>query len=351
MGEPAENANGGVLLTRISTNALVRFLLLFACGWALLTLFSYFEYVITTFTFAAVLALLLNYPARYLERFIGRGASLAVVIVLSLILMVVVVAGLGVTIVGQVQQLANAIVNTFNSSADPLTRLEDFLTARRIRIDLEPVQQQATELARNTIGFILGSLPSFLGSYVTFIVIVVVAFFMLADGGRIWGLLIKFLPAAQRVRFSQSVQSNFAGFFQGQLLIALFLGTASFVVFTLLEIPFALVLALTVALFDLIPGIGATLGVGLVCLTVLVQGDWVATLKLFAACIALQQIQDNFIAPRVMQSTVNLNPVIVFFALLVGARIGGLIGVFLAVPVAGVVVSLLDVEEAQSKQT
>ncbi len=101
-------------------------------------------------------------------------------------------------------------------------------------------------------------------------------------------------------------------------------------------------------LFDLIPGIGATLGVSLVSLIVLVQSGWFLSIKVLIFCIVLQQIQDNLIAPRVMQSTVHLNHLVVFFALLVGTQIAGLLGVFISIPIAGVIVSLLDIEELQA---
>jgi predicted PurR-regulated permease PerM len=80
----------------------------------------------------------------------------------------------------------------------------------------------------------------------------------------------------------------------------LFLTTASFVIFLLLDVRFPLILAFIIGLFDLVPGIGATLGISLVCFIVLSQNVWLA-LKVLAACIVLQQIQDNYIHPRLMQ--------------------------------------------------
>lgn len=103
-----------------------------------------------------------------------------------------------------------------------------------------------------------------------------------------------------------------------------------------------------VGIVDIIPGIGATLGVSTVTLFVLSQGVWLA-LKVLIACIVLQQIQDNLIAPRIMQDALNLNPVVVFFALLVGARVAGLIGVFISIPIAGVIVSLFEIDEMKSE--
>lgn len=102
------------------------------------------------------------------------------------------------------------------------------------------------------------------------------------------------------------------------------------------------------AILDTIPGIGATLGVIVISLITIVQGGWIDAIKVVIISIILQQIQDNYIAPKVMGNTVNLNPVIVFFALMVGAKIAGIIGIFLSIPVAGVIVSLLEIDEMKS---
>jgi predicted PurR-regulated permease PerM len=108
------------------------------------------------------------------------------------------------------------------------------------------------------------------------------------------------------------------------------------------------VLALIVAIFDAIPGIGATLGVSIITLIVLSQNVFLAA-KVLIACIVLQQIQDNLISPRVMQNSLNLNPVVVFFALLVGAKIAGLLGVFISIPIAGVLVTLFEINEMKAE--
>lgn len=109
--------------------------------------------------------------------------------------------------------------------------------------------------------------------------------------------------------------------------------------------------------------LGATLGIGSVFLFLLTQDVFLA-FKVLAASIILQQIQDNLISPRVMQNSVNVlppwhggscvdfvnvNPVVTFFALLIGARIAGLLGIFLAVPIAGSIVSLLEIDDLKGE--
>ncbi|MBE9017356.1 AI-2E family transporter, partial [Chroococcidiopsidales cyanobacterium LEGE 13417] len=96
----------------------------------------------------------------------------------------------------------------------------------------------------------------------------------------------------------------------------------------------------------LIPGIGATIGITIVSLIVLPQGIWLA-LQVLVGCVLLQQVEENILMPRIMQGSLNMNPVFMFFALLVGARVAGLVGVFLSVPIAGVLVSLFDIKDMQ----
>jgi predicted PurR-regulated permease PerM len=347
MNQVPEQTNHQSFWNHISTNALVRFLLFFSSGWAFVVLFQYFEYVIFVFSISAFLALILNYPVRYLQRFVRRSVALGLVITLSLIVIIVAVIAIGLTLTNQVQQLATLLLQILNTSNNPLDQLQSALAAQNIPLNLEAIKAQIRNAFSVGLNWAISSLPILLQNYVTFIIILVVAFFMLTDGAKLWQLALKLVPGQHRHRVAIAVQKNFVGFLRGQLLVSSLLGFATFLIFALFQIPFSFLLAVTVGIFDLIPGIGATLGVIFVGLIILVQSGWVATLKVLAICVILQQIQDNLVSPRVMQNTVHLSPVVVFFALLVGTRVSGLLGIFLSVPIAGVIVSLLDIEEAQ----
>ena len=109
--------------------------------------------------------------------------------------------------------------------------------------------------------------------------------------------------------------------------------------FILLGVPYALALAAIAGVFDLIPGIGATLGIGLICLIIFPQGI-LLSLKVSLACILLQQVEENLLMPRIMQGSIDMNPVVMFLALLIGARVAGLVGVFLSIPIAGVLINV-----------
>jgi predicted PurR-regulated permease PerM len=337
---------------QLNNLVLVRFLLLFACGWAFVQILAYFETVIVIFTFAAILAFLLSYPVRWLQRFLPRGIAVIVVFLISLVLIISLTVTVGLSVVSQAQQLINS-VTAFLNSLIPLTeRLEELLRNRNVQVDLNAIQQQLQNQIFSGLSagltYSLSTIQIFFANFLNLILIAVVAFFMLLDGQRLWYLILKIVPKNQRNRFALIVKRKFLGFVRGQLTLMLFLTSSTLIVFLVLQVPFSLVLATIVGVFDTIPGIGATLGVSIVFLIVLSQSVWLA-LKVLIACIVLQQIQDNLIAPRVMQGSLNVNPVVIFFALLVGARVAGLLGIFLAIPITGVIVSLFEIDEMKAE--
>ncbi|BAY97161.1 hypothetical protein NIES37_10980 [Tolypothrix tenuis PCC 7101] len=333
---------------RLNNLALVRFLLLVAAGWAIVQLLAYFQGVIVIFTFAAILAFLLSYPVKWLRRFLPHGVAVVLVFLLSIVVLGGIAITLGLAVLSQGQQLIDSITTFLNSLAPLIERLESFLRSRNLQIDLNFIEDQLRTQAINSLVNSLAILQQFLTNFVTFILIAVISFFMLLDGEKIWQLILKIVPSQKRNRFNRIIKKSFLGFFRGQLLLTLFLTTATFIVFVVLNVPFALLLSVIVGLLDVIPGIGATLGVSTITLIVLSQSVWLA-LKVLIACIVLQQIQDNLIAPRIMQGALNLNPIVVFFALLVGARVAGLLGIFISIPIAGVIVSLFEIEEMQAE--
>jgi len=333
---------------KLNNLTLVRFLLFFLSGWALVTLLAYFETVIVIFTSATILAFLLSYPVRWLRRFLPHGLAVGIVFISSLLIIAGLTATVGLAILYQGQQLIDSVTAFLNSLAPVVGQIEEFLLRRNLQVNLDGIEEQLRAQALGLIGSGLATLQIFLANLVTLILIAVVALFMLLDGERLWNLALKAAPKQLRTRLTAVIKRKFLGFFKSQVILMLFLSITSFIVFLILRVPFPLVLALIIAIFDTVPGIGATLGISIVTLVVLSQNVFLAA-KVLIACIVLQQIQDNLIAPRVMQDSLNLNPVVVFFALLVGARIAGLLGVFISIPIAGVIVTLFEIDEMKAE--
>jgi predicted PurR-regulated permease PerM len=121
----------------------------------------------------------------------------------------------------------------------------------------------------------------------------------------------------------------------GNLLISLAAGLATFAVLQALGVPFAVPLAFVVALFDLIPMIGATLGaVAGVLATLLTTELWPTTVIVAIFFVAYQQLENYVIAPRIFRHAVSLSAAAVLLAGLIGGTVLGLVGALMAIPVA-----------------
>jgi len=345
MDEPKSN-----LWDQVSNATLVRYLLLFALGWAIAQLLSYFETVLIIFIFAAILAFLLNYPATWMSQFMPRWAAVLLVFLGGLLILGGLIATLGLTAVSQAQQLVEQAPQLVDAAFELLENLQALLMQWNFNVDFSAIEEPLRDQALSTLAVGFTTLQTVLLSLVDLILIAVVTFFMLLDGKRVWRFVVRVFPQPMQQEVTIAIQKNFLGFFWGRLLLSIFFGLSAFLVFLLLNIPYALIMAAIAGVFDLIPGIGATLGISLVCLIVLPQGI-LLSLKVLVGCILLQQIEENLLMPRIMQGSINMNPVVMFFALLVGARVAGLVGVFLSIPIAGVLISLFGVDEMQGTQT
>lgn len=284
----------------------------------------------------------------WLESILPHALAVSLVFLLSLVIFAGLLGTIGLVIISQGQALLSQSTDLLNYIISLLERLENILRNLNFQIDLEIIGNQIQDQLISGVGIGLATFQGFLEYLINFIIILVVAFFMLLDGGNLWQFILKLLPKPFGERLTLSIRRNFLGFFWGRLILSVFFGVSVFIILIILQIPYALFLATIAGVFDLIPGIGATLGISLVSLIILPQGFWLS-LQVLLGCILLQQVEENLLMPRVMQGSINLNPVVLFFALLIGLRVAGLLGLFLSVPIAGVIVSLLDIEEMQGE--
>jgi predicted PurR-regulated permease PerM len=164
---------------------------------------------------------------------------------------------------------------------------------------------------------------------------------MLLYGKSLWQGTVNLLPPQIGLPFSESLRLNFQNFFISQILLGLFMVATLIPIFLIMEVPFALLFALLIGIGELIPFIGATLGIGLVTLLVMLNNFWLA-IRVAIAAIVMQQIKDNILAPRLMGEFIGLNPILIFVALLVGFKVAGVLGVIIAVPLAGTIKGTLD---------
>jgi predicted PurR-regulated permease PerM len=314
--------------------------------WILSQIFRYFEHLIALLTISAILAFLLNYPVQFIARFY-KSRSQAVIVVLLLTLAILVILGITLVpiVIDQFTQLLNNIPAWLQASNENLDKLDTWAKHRHLPLNLKSfgtqvytrIESQLQVLATQVVGLALGTLSGLFDT----VLVIVLAFYMLLYGADLWRGLINLLPPKIGLPFSESLRLNFQNFFISQILLGLFMVATLTPIFLVLRVPFALLFALLIGMAELIPFIGATLGIGLVTILVMLNSFWLGV-RVAGAALLMQQIKDNILAPRLMGEFIGLNPILIFIALLVGAQSAGVFGVIVAVPIAGTIKGTID---------
>ena len=203
------------------------------------------------------------------------------------------------------------------------------------------LEKAAADLPGALAGGAVGFVRQFFGALASTLTVLVLAIYFMADLPRLRRAPVALFPPHRRDRVAEIVEvvvDKVGGYMIGNIVISLLAGVTSFACLELVGVPFALPLAVTVALTDLIPMIGATLGAAVcVLVTVLTAGVWPAAVVVLAFFIAYQQVENYLVVPRVMRSTVDLPSMAVLLVALLGGTLLGLVGAVMAIPVAAAV--------------
>ena len=323
----------------MSTTNLVRYLLLVASIGISLVIFNFFSGTIAVFTAAALAAALLNIPVTGLCRYLPRGWAIAAVFLGGLALLIGFVTGIGLQVLNQGQSLLLDLQGTLKQQ--DLTPLHKYLENYGF--------DRITNLLQEGLLTGLGLLQGVFSGVFTGIFGAVISLYMLIDGDKLWKGFLRLIPEAHRDRFAVIFRQSVLGFIRGQLLLMLFLTFTTAAIFPFLGVKYSLILAVIVGVLDVIPGIGATLGIFVISVMVLASQGGEIALRALIASLVLGQIQDNVIRPRVMGKAMELNPVILFLSLFIGQRVAGLLGVFLSIPIAGMIALWIHSERQEQE--
>ncbi len=174
--------------------------------------------------------------------------------------------------------------------------------------------------------------------------ILTMTFFLLLDGRRMAAFLLRRFGGdrEQRLRgvFGRIYKST-AGYVSGALTITSINGILTFIVLTILGVPFAVPLAVLMSFFGLIPLVGATIGGVIILLVTLFTDFPQATIIYGIFLLVYQQVENNVLQPFIFKRTVNVHPLAVIFAILAGSSILGVVGALVAIPVAAAVQIML----------
>ena len=297
--------------------------------------------VLVLFLVAAFLAVGLDPAVRWLVR---RGLRRSVAVLL------IVIAALGFFggfVAAVVPPIAHQSTSLVKHAPDYVHRLDGNKTFReldkRYHITANVEKRAKDGLSAKSLGGFVGVGKAILGIFASTLTVMILAIYFLANMPAIKAVMYRAVPRTRRARvglLTDEILDRVGGYVLGNLATSVVAGVASFIWLIAWGIPYPVALAMFIAITDLIPLIGATIGAIGITIVALFHGvvPGVATGIYY---LAYQQFENYVLQPRVMKRTVDVAPVVTIVAALLGAALLGILGALIAVPLAAAVQLIL----------
>jgi predicted PurR-regulated permease PerM len=316
--------------------------------WALLHIISIARHVVVWFLIALFLALAINPLVELLQRRGLRRRGLAATAALLLVILALTL--IGALFIPTLVHNVNNFVNAVPGYVDDLTKGKGRLGFLETKYHIvEKVREQVHKGGAKRLLGLSGAAVAITKGVVNIVVgvitVIFLTFFMLLEGPQWMDRLYGLLPPESQPRWrgvGHDIYRTVGGYVTGNLVISLIAGTLTTLVLLVMGVPYAVALGVVVAILDLIPLAGATIA-AIIIATVAFLHTIVAGIVVVVFFVVYQQVENHLLQPLVYGRTVQLSPLAVLVAVLMGAEIAGILGALAAIPVAGALqVLILD---------
>ena len=305
------------------------------------------RHVITWILISLFLALAMNPLVELFQRHGLRRRGLAVGATYLVVLAAI--TGIGALFVP-------TLVHQTNSFVDKIPDYVDDLTSGRGKLGFLQTKYHVVDKVRKSLhggggakkllglsGTAVSVTKGVITAIVATVTIAFMTFFMLLEGPAWMDRFYSLLPESSQPRWRKvgfDIYRTVGGYVTGNLLISLIAGGLTTVVLLIMGVPYAVALGLIVAILDLIPLAGATIAAILIGAVAFIHSI-VAGIVVVVFFVVYQQIENHFLQPVVYGRTVQLSPLMVLIAVLIGAELAGILGALGAIPVAGAIQVLI----------
>jgi len=187
-----------------------------------------------------------------------------------------------------------------------------------------------------SFGVLLSIVTSTFSGVFTFFTLLVISFYLMLERPVLHRKIMWFTKDQAQVlafkNFLDSLEHQLGGWVRGQLILMLVIGVTTFIGLSLLGVPYALPLALIAGLLEIIPNLGPTLASIPAIILAYIYGGPVIFVMTVILYIVIQQLENNFIVPKIMKDSVDVNPLVSIVTILIGLQVAGVVGALLAVP-------------------
>lgn len=315
----------------ISTWSLIRFIFVLLAFWFVFLIRDVLALLFVVLIIVAGLAPTVERWAKY----ITRPGAVITVFLLILLALAGIASLLIPPLVVQLQEFSLNLPNYIDSFSQ-VPRGGFFDQAARLMVEnINTITSQLSDLSGSIFTKTLGVI----NGLVAIVTVFVLAFYLLLEEEGLKKIYRGLLPPEMHdgiADTTKKIAMKLGAWVQGQLLLMLIVGAAVTVGLLIAGVPFALTLGVWAGLTEVVPMVGPLIG----AVPGVIVGFTVSPLHGVLALIiyaVVQQLESNFIVPKVMGRAVGLNPVVVIVAILIGGKLYGLLGVLLAVPLAAII--------------
>lgn len=321
------------------------FPLIFLNGWLLLLLGRELQPLVSILITATVISFLLDYPIRFLTKLkVDRGLAAGIVILVFFMLLGTLAIFLVPLILAQANELIVRLPEWIKSGQQQLQTLETWALAQQLPFDFSGTFNQLIEKLTGVLRSITSQLFSIvfgaIGSLVNIFLTLIFSIFLVLRGSYLWNGLLSWLPQKWNDQVRNLLPRNFERFIVGQVTLATILGIAQTTAMLILGVPLAQLFGFGIGIASLIP-LGGSTTIITVSLLIALQNFWLGV-KVLMVAVAIIQIVENVLGPRIVGELTGLNPVWMLVSLDIGFKLNGVLGLLVAVPIAGFIKGTFD---------
>ncbi len=212
------------------------------------------------------------------------------------------------------------------------------------KFGVDSMAQRAESVATSTVQYLFASAPLWLGKMLDVITAFILCVYFMMEGDVAYRYFLSFIPEPARDRLARTLvvaELRMSKWLLGQLSLMLILGVTSTIVFAALHVRYFVLLGLLMGLFNIVPVAGGVITI-LMAAGVAAIDSWQKMVGVLVFYAIYVQIENGFLTPRIMRSSVNLMGLAVLIALLAGLSLAGIVGALVAVPTAALLAVLLQ---------
>lgn len=301
-------------------------------------LLHFLEEIIGPFIIAVIISYLLNPIVNLLQqRALPR--SLAVILIYSIFICSLIILVVNMLPVFQ-KQLSSMVHNLPNWNEQLKAMIREYTDNSKDLLPIsinQGIERALTRLEQGIgigIGNLVGDIGNTLNSLLLLFIVPFLAFYMMKDAQAIEKFFMTLVPQGKRrttVRLLRDIDQALGNYIRGQLLVCLIVGVLAYVGYLIIDLPYPLLFAAVVSVFNVIPYLGPIFG----AIPALVVGLTISkemVLGIVVVNFIVQMLEGNIISPQIVGRSVRMHPLLIIFALLVGGEMGGVMGLILAVP-------------------